>query len=203
MILCDIGNTNVHINENGKIRTLSFEEFKVYRPDEVLYYINVNPSVKVNASFVNLAKKIKFRSTYTGLGVDRAFACYSVESGIVVDSGSATTIDIMHNGIHLGGTILPGLEAFTRAYESISPTLKFTLNTNISLDTIPQNTNDAISYSVVKSAVAIINELSGGKNIYFTGGNGAFLSRFFKGSIYNKNLVFDGMIKLLKEENLC
>ena len=63
MILCDIGNTNVHINENGKIRTLSFEEFKVYRPDEVLYYINVNQSVKVNASFVNLAKKIKFRST--------------------------------------------------------------------------------------------------------------------------------------------
>lgn len=203
MILCDIGNTNVHINENGRIRTMSFDELKVYRPDEDVYYINVNRHVKVNASFINLAKKIKFRSTYTGLGVDRAFACYAVPTGVIVDSGSATTIDVMNNGVHLGGVILPGLDAFLKAYEDISPALKCVLNTQVSLESLPQRTSDAISYGILKSTVSIIAEFATGKNVVFTGGNGSFLSRFFDGAIYNKNLVFDGMIKLLKEENLC
>lgn len=203
MILCDIGNTNVHLYEDGRIRTISFEEFKLYRPDETVYYINVNKNVKVNASFVNLAKIIKFKTTYTGFGVDRAFACYAIETGVVVDSGSATTIDVMNSGVHLGGVILPGLEAYLKCYEQISPALKCILNTQISLDTLPQRTSDAISYGIVKSTVDIISSLSEGRNIYFTGGNGAFFSKYFDGSFYNKNLVLDGMKKLLTEENLC
>lgn len=203
MILCDIGNTSAHIYENGVIKTLSFDKFKTYRPDEEVYYISVNSRIKVSANFKNLANLIKFKSTYKGLGVDRAFACYSITTGVVVDSGSATTIDVMNNGVHLGGVILPGFEAFMKSYESISPALKTTLNTSLSLDTLPQRTMDAISYGVLKSTISIISELSEGKTIYFTGGNGVYLSRFFESSIYNKKLVFDGMLKLLNEEGLC
>lgn len=203
MILCDVGNTNVHLYEDGKVRTISFDELKLYRPDEDVFYINVNKNVKINASFINLAKIIKFKTSYSGLGVDRAFACYAVDTGVVVDSGSATTIDVMNNGFHLGGVILPGLEAYQKCYEQISPALKCILNTQISLDTLPQQTGDAISYAIIKSTIDIIASLSEGRDIYFTGGNGAFFSRYFDGSFYNKNLVFDGMKKVIQEEQLC
>lgn len=203
MILCDIGNTNAHLLVNGAMKNLSFGEISAYKSDEQVYYISVKAGLKLPSNFVNLAPKLRFKSTYAGLGVDRAFACYAINSGVVVDSGSATTIDVMQNNFHLGGVIMPGLEAFVKCYESISPTLKITLNTNISLDTLPQSTNDAISYGVLKSTISMISELACDNEIYFTGGNGAFLSRFFDKAIYNKKLVFDGMMKLLKEENLC
>ncbi len=62
MILCDVGNTNVHLYEDGRVRTISFDELKLYRPDDSVYYINVNKNVKINASFINLAKFIKFKT---------------------------------------------------------------------------------------------------------------------------------------------
>ncbi len=40
------------------------------------------------------------------------------------------------------------------------------------------------------------------KNIYFTGGDGKFFSKFFKHSIYDKMLVFRGMQKAIEENDL-
>ena len=194
MILCDIGNTSAHIWNNGRTNTINIEKFGNFKIKDTLYYINVNDRVHMPEVCKNLEK---------GLGVDRAFACYSINTGIVIDSGSATTIDLMNNGTHLGGVILPGIESYLQAYASISPRLKCHLNTQLDLDTLPQRTIDAISYGVLKSVIDIVNNLSCGRDIYITGSNGAFFQRYLPNSIYNKNLIFDGMLKLLKEEGLC
>lgn len=203
MILCDIGNTSAHIWNNGRTNTINIEKFGNFKIKDTLYYINVNDRVRMPEICKNLEKLLNFKSTYKGLGVDRAFACYSINTGIVIDSGSATTIDLMNNGTHLGGVILPGIESYLQAYASISPRLKCHLNTQLDLDTLPQRTIDAISYGVLKSVIDIVNNLSCGRDIYITGSNGAFFQRYLPNSIYNKNLIFDGMLKLLKEEGLC
>jgi type III pantothenate kinase len=172
MYLCDIGNSNVHLSHEGREWTVALEKFHTFSTTEELYYINVNSSMeevlKGNKNYINLAPYLELDTIYQGMGIDRVAACYTINDGIVIDAGSAITVDIMSNGLHLGGYILPGLSASLETYRAISPALDIRLN----------------------------------KNIYFTGGDGKFFSRFFKRSIYDKSLVFRGMQKALNESGL-
>ncbi len=203
MILCDIGNSDAKILENTKFSSLNFEEFTAFESDEKVFYINVNHSLKrtvaQKSNFINLEPYFRFDTIYQGLGVDRIAACYIIDEGVVVDAGSAITIDVMSNSMHLGGFILPGIASFRKAYAEISPILKCEFNTQISLDAFPQRTIDALSYGVFKSMFLLIQNTAHNKKLYFTGGDGQFLANFFDKAIYDKMLVFRGMKKVLEE----
>ena len=204
MILCDIGNSNVDFYHDGKVWTLSLKEFEQYMPSEKVYYINVNPQMasilKQKNDFIDIEEYFVLDTIYQGMGIDRIAACYTVKNGIVIDAGSAITVDIMLNHIHLGGYILPGLSAYSESYKNISKNLDTRLNPNIILDALPQKTEDAVSYGIVKSIVMMLEETSKNKNIFFTGGDGQFFSKFFENSIYDKTLIFRGMLKAIKEK---
>lgn len=204
MILCDIGNSNATFYENGKIYSLEISKFLSYEPREKVYFINVNEKLLSkldNPNFINLEPFFKLNTSYTGLGIDRIAACYTIKNGVVIDAGSAITIDIMSNGIHLGGAIIPGIFALLNAYKNISNRLDKGLNTQISLDCFAQNTKDAISYGILKPLVLTIKEIAKDKNIYFTGGDGEFLSRFFDKAIFDRDLIFRAMLKVIKEKD--
>ena len=197
MILVDIGNTNFHICENGK--TYDVKEPKKF--NKKVYYISVNKDkekefLSLNPEAVNLKNYIEFKSSYKNLGIDRIMACKTVENGVVVDAGSAITIDVMRNGIHKGGIITLGLFAFKEAFVKISEVLKVEYK-DIDLNRLPQNTNEALIYGSVGSVVNLIKKFGG--PYYFTGGDGEFLAKFVDG-IYIKDLVFRGMIKTVKEK---
>ena len=87
-----------------------------------------------------------------------------------------------------------------KAYESISPRLKLPINSQIDIDALPQKTVDAISYGILKPIVTLLEKLAGSKKVYFTGGDGEFLSKFFKNAIYDKMLVFRAMQKLINQK---
>ena len=203
MILCDIGNSDAKILENTTFSSLNFEEFTAFESDEKVFYINVNHSLKRTVAqkpnFINLEPYFRFDTIYQGLGIDRIAACYIIDEGVVVDAGSAITIDVMSNSMHLGGFILPGIASFRKAYAEISPILKCEFNTQISLDAFPQRTIDALSYGVFKSMFLLIQNTAHNKKLYFTGGDGQFLANFFDKAIYDKMLVFRGMKKVLEE----
>ncbi|ABK82010.1 type III pantothenate kinase [Campylobacter fetus] len=202
MLLCDIGNTTATFYQNRKIWSYKIDEFRAWQPKETVYYINVNDSLSDklrNPMFIDIQKQINFNTTYIGLGVDRAAACYSIDTGLVVDAGSAITMDVMSNGFHLGGFIMPGITTTLNSLKTISSRLNQTLNSQIDLECLPQKTNDAISYGVIKPIILLVEQLSNEKPIYFTGGDGEFLSRFFKNSIYDRALVFRGMEKAINE----
>ena len=205
MILCDIGNSDAKILENTKFSSLNFEEFTAFESDEKVFYINVNHSLKRTVAqkpnFINLEPYFRFDTIYQGLGVDRIAACYIIDEGVVVDAGSAITIDVMSNSMHLGGFILPGIASFRKAYAEISPILKCELNTQIYLDTLPQRTIDAVSYGTFKSIYLLIKDAAYNKNLYFTGGDGRFLERFFDRAIFDKLLVFRGMQKVIEQNS--
>ncbi|ARR02135.1 pantothenate kinase, type III [Campylobacter vicugnae] len=208
MILCDIGNTNATFFDGRKIWNLSIDEFNTYEPKEKIYYINVNEKVAQKLSnplFINIEPYIKLNSTYIGLGVDRAAACYAINNGLIVDAGSAITLDLMANGCHIGGFIMPGITTTLSSLKNISPRLDIPLNSQVDLECLPQRTQDAISYGVIKPIVNLINDFASGKSIYFTGGDGEFLSRFFSQSLYDRMLIFRGMQRAINEnkEILC
>jgi len=203
MILCDIGNSNVDFQHDGKIWSLSLDDFEKYTPSEKVYYINVNSAMveklEQKKDFINIEEYFTLDTIYQGMGIDRMAACYTVKDGIVIDAGSAITVDIMLNSMHLGGYILPGLNSYFSAYASISKSLDKRLNPNVILDALPQKTEDAVSYGTIKSIVMMLEETSKNKNIFFTGGDGKFFSKFFKNSIYDRTLIFRGMLKAIKE----
>ncbi|ECL5232982.1 type III pantothenate kinase, partial [Campylobacter upsaliensis] len=168
-----------------------------------IYYINVNERLKNYLStqnhFINLEPYFTFDTIYQGLGVDRIAACYTISDGVVVDAGSAITVDLVSNFIHLGGFILPGIANYKKIYAHISPRLKSEFNTQISFDAFPQKTSDALSYAVFKGIYLLIKDVAKNEKLYFTGGDGQFLANFFDNAIYDKLLIFRGMKKLISE----
>ena len=200
MILCDIGNTHYHFYDNGKIIDSKECIFK----NEKIYFISVNDNktqelLKKNPKSVNLAKYVKFSTSYIGLGIDRIMACKSIKDGIIIDAGSAITIDIMSNGLHLGGYILPGIKAINDSYANISERLDINFNFNIETSILPINTLEAISYGGIGMIISFIQKVAKNQKIYFTGGDGSYLAKFFDNSIYVKDLVFRGMRKTIEE----
>ena len=206
MILFDIGNSTVDCYQEGKVWSLTHAQFKDFSTKEKSYYICVNEAMKQylkqKNSFIDLEPYFEFDTIYQGMGIDRIAACCTIEDGLIVDAGSAITIDIMSGGVHLGGFILPGILAYERCYKSISPRLDVSINPSIALDALPQRTSDAISYGVIKPIIMILEATCKDKKIFFTGGDGKFFSKYFKNAIFDRTLIFRGMLKTLKLANL-
>jgi len=206
MILCDIGNSNADFYQDGKIWSMPHKQFKEFDTKETLYYICVNEAmshyVSTKNHYIDLAPYLEFDTIYQGLGIDRIAACSTISDGMIVDAGSAITVDIMSGGMHLGGFILPGLSAYERAYSSISSRLDGAINPNVALDALPQKTSDAIAYGVMKSLILLLETTCKDKKIFFTGGDGKFFSKFFSNSIFDRALIFRGMLKAIHEAHL-
>lgn len=202
MILCDIGNTFLHFYQDGKIWKESPQKILRKREDEIFYISvsakNLEALKKVCPHCIDLAPYFTFDTAYKGLGIDRVAACKAIRDGVVIDAGSAITIDIMQDGMHLGGYILPGIASYLRLFSGISDRLKLMPDLSLDLDLMPQNTKEAISLGILKSIVTFVQEVSKGKIIYFSGGDGKFFSKFFKDSVYNEMLVFTGMKKAVE-----
>ena len=205
MILCDIGNTTYHFLVKGKHKKYFLDE-KVPKFDDEIYFVSVNEKatkklLKKNSHAKNINKFLKFSTSYQGLGIDRAVACSFQDNCVIVDAGSAITVDVMETGIHIGGFILLGLRRFMKSYPKISKKLKFEFEKEINLDKIPLRTKDAIQYAMLKSIILPIKEVSLNKNIIFTGGDGEVLSKFFENSIYKKDLIFENMKRIIDANN--
>lgn len=206
MILCDIGNSNADFYQDGRVWSMPHKQFKEFSTKENVYYICVNDALKSwlqgKNNFIDLEPYFEFDTIYQGMGIDRIAACCTINDGMIVDAGSAITVDLMASGVHLGGFILPGLSAYEKAYALISPRLDITINPSLSLDALPQKTNDAISYGVVKSIVTLLEITCKDKRIFFTGGDGKFFSKFFSNAIFDRTLIFRGMLKVIKATHL-
>jgi len=197
VVLVDIGNTHFHIIKNDEIKHLR----EIVKFDDEVYYISVNEEKekqlrKLNPGAFNLKDYVKFNTSYKGLGIDRIMACKSINNGVVVDAGSAITIDIMEDDVHLGGIIMPGINAFKEAYGKISKVLN--LNPG-EFEFLPNNTADALNAGSIGAIVCMIEKVRGKKKVYLTGGDGQFLLKFIKNAEFIEDLVFRGMKKTLKE----
>ena len=205
MILCDVGNTSVDLFRNGKRTKISVENFDPATLHDKVYYVSVNESfnerIRNYLNWHDLRELIDCDKYYPTMGIDRIMVCEAVEEGVIVDAGSAITVDVMSGGVYQGGFISLGLRAAQEAYAKLSSALDVSFNFEVDLAKMAKNTPDALTVGFLAPLTLKIESL--GKPLYLTGGDAILLSRFLPGAIVNEDLIFHGMEKLLQKGSKC
>lgn len=147
------------------------------------------------------------------MGVDRwlamiaAFTCMKNSNNsrgiIVVDAGSALTIDVVSaTGKHQGGYIVPGLLMAQQAlFANTECIIQYDETTTDSgpydkYRALGNNTAQCVEYGVINQMAALVKQIEeeySNYEIFFTGGDGELLAGFFKAGIVDKDLVFKGL----------
>ncbi len=199
MLLCDIGNTSLHFYDLQNDYKESVEQFDPASIEEEVYYICVHPKLKKRLyelpNWHNLEEKVDRSRYYDTMGIDRIMACEAIKNGVIVDAGSAITVDVMQNGIFQGGFIYPGARAFEQAFASISDVLAYELPNKIDLSHLPKNTPEALAYGFLSGLVKEINSYD--LDIVLTGGDATLLQRHIPKSKVDRLLLFKGMLSVL------
>ena len=138
------------------------------------------------------------------LGVDRYLVmlalCEEIPSFVVIDAGTATTVDVVINREHFGGYILPGIELCRAALKLHTAQVKpqeaglTRLNPGLDTESCVQSGLLAMQVGAIDVLLKQFSELS---NIVITGGAGLALVDNFTSSRYCADLVFDGMQKVI------
>lgn len=136
------------------------------------------------------------------LGIDRWLAAIAAfaqvkNTVVVVDAGSAATIDIVvAPGRHLGGYIVPGMRLMHDALWQGTSRVKAEARPPEDIDTPGMNTNDAVNRGCLLILVAAIEKLVAQYQgaLVITGGDGSLLmAHFSERAVYVPDLVLDGM----------
>lgn len=204
MLLCDIGNTSYHFSDEEKSYKKDVLDFNPRDIKAKVYFISVNATVKEQLSkldnWIDLASFIDMGQYYETMGVDRIFAVEALSNAVVVDAGSAITVDVVKEGLFMGGFIYPGVKAMAKAYENISPALAYEFNFDLDINTLPKNSQDAISYGFLKT---LYSEVTSHKTpIVLTGGYAQEFKKIFKNARVDEHLIFSGMKKIIQEKKL-
>lgn len=147
------------------------------------------------------------------LGVDRWLAILAArekaaKAFVVVDSGSAITVDLVTSqGEHLGGYIAPGLRLMREALVSRTSAIKLGQIGYPDNDFPGRNTVSAIKsaeQAMIAGLVAHAREIlrnydSQDASLWITGGDGEWLAAMLKDGTYVEDLVLDGLEIALAE----
>lgn len=205
MLLCDIGNTSLHFFDGKNDYKKDVEHFDSLSISEEVFYICVNPQLKevlkLLKNWTDLSLHVEMSKYYATMGIDRIMACEAVENGIIVDAGSAVTVDVVKDGKYEGGFIYPGMKIMQKTYADISSVLSYSFNFEVSLDKMPKNSKDSISYGYLKTLYSEV--ISHNKEIILTGGDAEKFAHIFPTATIDKKLIFSGMKKIIKKANIC
>jgi type III pantothenate kinase len=154
-----------------------------------------------------------------GVGLDRLLAAIAAnrlrkagETAIVVDCGTATTVDVVSSeGVFLGGAILPGFELSARALNHYTEVLPYvSIDELIATDAqgqhapLGKNTHAAISSGIFWGQVGAVRELiarqaavcspTTSPQVFVTGGGGELLAPFLDQSSHYPYLALQGLV---------
>ena len=200
MLLCDIGNTSYHFLDGENDFKEAADTFNPSTIKEKVYYICVNPRVKETLkdlqNWIDLSLHVDMSKYYQTMGIDRVVACESINDGIIIDAGSAITVDMLKNGVFMGGFIYPGIRAMSQTYKNISTVLDYSFNFELDLDKMPKNSQDSISYGYLKTLYSEV--VSHNMKIFLTGGDAKMFAKIFPDAKVDERLIFKGMKKIMK-----
>ncbi len=169
-------------------------------------------SVNVHLTFVN-SEKMRFGITNSYeqpelLGVDRWLSMiggaskYPNTGLIIVDAGTATTLDVLdENGKHLGGWILSGIDLMLKQLGEHTSKVKYDISNEASIG-FGQNTSECVNNAAWASTVSLIeagikqaqSEFAISQCILL-GGNAEKLSSLiqYDNVIVDQTLIFEGL----------
>lgn len=205
MILCDIGNSTFDFCIDSKRSKILIDDYKDINQDETVFYISVNDTVSQRLesykNWIDLGLHVNRSGFYDTMGIDRIVVCKAVDNGVIIDAGSAITVDVMKDGEFVGGYIALGLQKSALCYKSISSKLQYSYNFEQDFDKIPKNTQDAITYAQL--GLLYKDVMSYNLPVYLTGGDANRLKNIFKNAVVDSNLVFKSMLEIIKGAGLC
>ena len=136
----------------------------------------------------------------SSLGVDRwlailALKSFGYESGIVVDIGTACTIDVLENNRHMGGFILPGPKHACDVLVANTDKIRFVSEPPAALAPGTDTGGCVVSgaWLTIAGAIREISAQYPQAPLYITGGAGPTLSDLGVEGRLAKDLVFDGL----------
>lgn len=172
---------------------------------------NLDVDIQVATSNANyyLSENYILKNVYKipeQLGIDRWLAMIAVwtetkKGFIVVDAGSALTLDVVDNsGQHLGGHIIPGLSMQKKSLTADTDKVLFESNSDASAYRLGHSTSEAVHNGCLSTLCSYIAEMynyhKGNDNLplILTGGDADILSKAL--SVDNnvqKHLVLNGL----------
>ena len=205
LILCDVGNTTFDFYRDGVKEKVFIADYELKKSDEKIFYICVNEKIskelKNFPNWIDLKAFVDMKNYYDTMGIDRIAVCEALQNGVIIDAGSAITVDVVKEGVFQGGYIALGLHVSREAYKEISPRLDYSYNFEIDLDKIPKNSQDALTYGQL--GLLYRDVMSYGLPVYLTGGDASKLKNIFKDAVLDDELLFKGMKNIMKKADLC
>lgn len=145
------------------------------------------------------------------LGADRlaaAVGAVALTGGgdcVIVDFGTAITIDLVTDGVFRGGCISPGLRMRFRALRDYTSRLPECSPTDIDTE-IGRSTREAIEQGVMQGVryeieghISRLTEKNRGLSVIFTGGDAKYFVKRIKNTIFaNRELVICGLNRILE-----
>ncbi len=198
MLLCDIGNTSLHFFDGENDYKIDVKSFDSSSVQEEVFYICVNPQLKevlkLLKNWIDLSLHVEMSKYYETMGIDRIMACEAVSDAIVVDAGSAITVDVVKNNVYEGGFIYPGVLAMEKTYKDISSALDYKFNLDVNLDKLAKNSQDSVSYGFLKTLQSEVS--SHNMHVILTGGDAKKILSIFPEATLDERLIFKGMNKI-------
>ncbi len=170
--------------------------------------------LKERARFVKIEdfpESIISYQTPKTLGIDRVLACIGARARsdgkavIVIDAGSAVTIDFMDSsGVFQGGVIAPGLQAFQKGLKLVAPGLP-EVGREIPQEWPPKQTVTAVQHGIFNGYLMMITGLirqvkllSPEASVWITGGDGEWIMSqgIIPNAVYDAFLVFEGLDRI-------
>jgi len=229
-IAIDIGNSYIKAliqqNQNSiKTASDSWEEIK----QQIIPYINQNYSViisdvkgiiknipfdKDKVLFLNSNTPLPIKNNYhtpQTLGHDRiaaavgAYTLFPNFPCLIIDAGTAITIDLLINNTYQGGAISPGIKLRYEALHQFTGKLPYLEKNNYfnypgktTEESIHNGVLNGVIYEIEKHIENFLQQFNNGK-IIITGGDSLYLVKFIKKTIFAEpNLVLNGLINILK-----
>jgi type III pantothenate kinase len=122
---------------------------------------------------------------------------------IVVDAGSALTIDVVSaQGVHLGGYIVPGILMAQRAlFQNTDRVIQYKKenplsSSEVGMNKLGNNTLQCVEYGVINQLAALVKSVVGEYSDYelvITGGDSEILAKFFPAVRVERDLVLKGL----------
>lgn len=226
IILIDAGNSNLKLallTDIGGIERVTVDQFKAFSSlvNKVVYAsVKSSPELEQilahcnerNISCQQVTVSKSFKQIQCGyqivenLGVDRWLAViaartiYTETNIIVVDAGTAITVDVCTNNQHLGGWIAPGLKLMQDSIIEKAPGV-FS-DSSIKSEIFGTDTPSALFHGCIYSLVGMIDKAvslidktqEDDIKIILTGGDASIISRHLTlSNDINEDLVFIGL----------
>jgi type III pantothenate kinase len=143
-----------------------------------------------------------------GVGPDRLCAAAGAwaegsEEAVIVDAGTAVTVDLLSGGYFRGGSIFPGLSLLAGALHGGTALLPLIGDLPGAIEPPGRSTADAMMAGITWGLVGAVKELVSrtlpeGADLWVTGGGGEFLAPYLGHTVrLERDLVLKGLLSFM------